>query len=72
MTNWLPQSQLRSFSVRFVSITPVHGQPTCRGSVATIEHINGESVATANLEAVFADGTPTLTGIATVALRESE
>jgi acyl dehydratase len=72
MTNWLPQSQLRSFSVRFVSITPVHGRPTCRGVVTAIERINGESVGTVHLEVVLADDTPTLTGIATVTLREAE
>ncbi len=72
MTDWLPQAQLRSFSVRFVSITPVHGQPTCRGVITTIERVNSEPVATVDLEVVLADGTRTLTGIATVTLREAE
>lgn len=70
VTNWLPQSQLVSFSVRFVSITPVHGHPVCRGRVMAIERINGESVATVDVEVLLADGAPTLTGIATVKLPE--
>src|SRR5512134_1756664 len=36
LTNWLPQSQLRSWSVRFVSITPIYAEPTCRGRVTGI------------------------------------
>lgn len=72
MTDWLPQAQLRSFSVRFVSITPVHGRPTCRGVITAIERVNSEPVATVDLEVVLADGTRTLTGIATVTLGETE
>lgn len=65
LTTWLPQSQLRTFSVRFVSVTPVHGQPTCRGDVTAIDHIDGQDVASVRLSVVLADGTTTLTGDAT-------
>ncbi|WP_297595020.1 MaoC/PaaZ C-terminal domain-containing protein [Mycobacterium sp.] len=70
LTDWQPQPHVRMFSVRFVAITPVHGQPTCRGRVASIEHDGRQSVAKLDLE-VLADGTPTLTGVATVFLGES-
>jgi acyl dehydratase len=70
LTNWLPQSQLRSFSVRFVSITPIYAEPTCRGRVTGIEDVDGRPVATLELEVVLADGTRTLSGVAAIALGE--
>ncbi|MBA3741478.1 MaoC/PaaZ C-terminal domain-containing protein [Sporichthya sp.] len=68
LTRWLPQQQLRSFQVRFVAITPVHGQPTCTGRVAEVAEVDGERRAKIELEARLADGTVTLSGVATVAL----
>jgi acyl dehydratase len=68
LTGWVPQEAIRSFEVRFVSITPVHGDPTCRGRVASIDTIDGESRATLDLAVTLADGTVTLTGSAVVAL----
>lgn len=71
VTTWLPQSHLRSFSTRFVSITPIHGEPTCRGVVTEITGEAGHYVASLELEVTLADGTPTLAGVATVALPRS-
>ena len=71
LTNWLPQSHLRSWSVRFVSITPIHGEPTCTGRVTAIEDLQGLPVASVELEVVLADGTRTLAGVATVSLGTS-
>lgn len=68
VTTWLPQSLLRSFSVRFVSITPIHGEPTCHGCVTAVEYVDGKPIACLDLEVVLADGTRTLAGVATVAL----
>jgi acyl dehydratase len=68
LTGWVPQQQLRSFTVRFVSITPVHGQPTCTGRVVALDQHDGETRATLDLEVHLADGTLTLAGTAVVAV----
>ncbi|SDW97378.1 Acyl dehydratase [Saccharopolyspora shandongensis] len=68
LTGWMPQSALRSFSVRFVAITPVHGRPTCTGEVTGIEDVDGERRAHLDLAVVLADGTVTLRGDAVVAV----
>jgi acyl dehydratase len=68
LTNVVPQQRLRSFQVRFASITPVHGQPTCTGTVASIDEVNGERQATLDLKVSLPDGTVTLLGSAVIAL----
>ena len=59
---------LRSFKVRFSAITPVYGQPTCRGTVRTIDDAGGQRLATLDLIMALADGTTTLIGEAVVAI----
>ena len=71
LTNWVPQSRLQSWSVRFVSITPIHGEPTCTGRVTAISEVDGQAVASVDLEVALADGTRTLSGVATVVLGTS-
>lgn len=68
LTDTVPQQQLRSYKVRFAAITPVHGQPTCTGTVASIDEVDGERLATLELKVTLADGTVTLLGEATVVL----
>lgn len=68
LTGWMPQQRLRSFGVRFVAITPVHGQPTCTGTVTSIDEVGGERRATLELAVTLADGTVTLVGDAVVAI----
>jgi acyl dehydratase len=68
LTNWVPQERIRSFEVRFNSITPVHAAPTCSGRVASIDTVDGERLATLELAVTLADGTVTLAGGAVVAL----
>jgi acyl dehydratase len=68
LTDLVPQQQLRSYRVRFAAITPVHGQPTCSGTVASIGTVDGERVATLDLTVTLSDGTVTLRGEAVVAL----
>lgn len=68
ITNWVPQERIRSFEVRFVSITPVHAAPTCRGEVASVETIDGQRLARLDLVVSLADGVVTLTGNAMVAI----
>lgn len=68
LTDVIPQQQLRSYKVRFAAITPVHGQPTCTGTVTSIDEVAGERVATLELKVTLPDGTVTLRGDALVAL----
>jgi acyl dehydratase len=68
LTNWVPQRDIRSFGVRFAAITPIHGQPTCTGTVTAIEVVSGERRATLSLAVTLADGTVTLIGDAVVAV----
>ena len=64
LTDNFDLASIRSYQVRFASITPVHGKPTATGKVTSIE--NG--LATIELTVALEDGTVTLTGDATVAL----
>ena len=68
ITSWVPQSRLRALSTRFTSITPVLAEPTCTGTVVSIDEIDGEQRATIELAITLADGTVTLAGEAVVAL----
>ncbi len=68
VTSWVPQSRLRALSTRFTSITPVLAQPTCTGTVVSIDEVDGEQRATIELAITLADGTVTLNGEAVVAL----
>jgi acyl dehydratase len=68
LTNWVPQEQIRSYGVRFAAVTPVHGQPTCTGTVTSVDEVDGERRATLKIAVVLADGTTTLAGDAVVAL----
>lgn len=64
LTDNFDPASIRSYRVRFASITPVLGKPTATGKVISIE--NG--LATLELTVTLADGTVTLTGDAVVAL----
>lgn len=68
LTDNFPVQRIRSYKVRFTSITPVHGEPTCTGVVREIEEADGERRARLDLNVALADGTVTLTGEAVVAL----
>lgn len=62
LTELAPQGSLRNFRVRFTSITPVHGAPTCSGTVTAVREENGERIADLALKVQLADGTVTLDG----------
>jgi len=62
LTGWAPQERLRSVQVRFTAITPVHGQPTCTGTVVSIT----DGLAKVKLAVTLADGTVTLAGDAII------
>jgi acyl dehydratase len=64
LTGWAPQERPRSVQVRFTAITPVHGQPTCTGTVVSIT----DGLAKVKLAVTLADGTVTLAGDAVIDL----
>ena len=63
LTNYVPQERIRTYSVRFASITPLHAKPTCTGTVTKVE----DGMAHLDLTVALADGTVTLRGDAVVA-----
>ncbi|MFD7007953.1 MaoC/PaaZ C-terminal domain-containing protein [Rhodococcus jostii] len=63
LTNYVPQEQICSYSVRFAAITPLHAKPTCSGTVTKVE----DGLAHLDLTVTLADGTVTLRGDAVVA-----
>lgn len=68
LTRSFDQRSIRSYGVRFVSITPVHAIVTCNGTVTEIFEAEGERRARIALTATVDDGVVTLQGDAVVAL----
>lgn len=68
LTGWVTQDRIRSYSVRFTSITPLHAEPICTGRVTAIEDGDGERRARLDLQVALNDGTITLRGQALIAL----
>src|SRR5262245_10071138 len=62
LTDLVSQERILTFRVRFASITPVHGTPTCSGSVRSVQGVDGGRLATLDLQVALADGTVTLVG----------
>ena len=68
LTQWVPQSALRQYSVRFAAMTQVGERITCSGEVVEKLHIDGQPCARVTLSTVNQDGQVKLTGEAVVAL----
>lgn len=68
LTNWVPQSALRQYGVRFVAITPVGTSVTCRGKVVEKLESDGERRVRLQLCTTDESGAIKLTGEAIVAL----
>jgi acyl dehydratase len=68
LTDWMPQSALREFRVRFTAITHVHDRVICTGRIVERFERNGEKVARVEIQAATHRGEVTLTGEAIVAL----
>jgi acyl dehydratase len=66
LTNWAPIERIKSYGVRFASITPFRSEVECRGVVREIVEQDGRRVALLDLSTVLKDGTVTLTGDAAV------
>ena len=68
LTDWMPQSALRQFRVRFTAITHVHDRVICTGRVVERFERDGEKLARVEIQAATHRGEVTLTGEAVVAL----
>ncbi|WP_438472400.1 MaoC/PaaZ C-terminal domain-containing protein [Rhodococcus erythropolis] len=63
LTNYVLQERIRTYSVRFASITPLHAKPTCTGTVTKVE----DGLAHLDIAVTLSDDTVTLRGDAVVA-----
>ena len=68
LTQWAPQTALRSYSVRFAAVTAVGERICCSGTVVEKLERNGERLARVELVTVNQDGVVKLTGDALIAL----
>lgn len=68
LTNWVPQSQLRDYGVRFVAITQVGEAITCSGVVVELLEVGGERRVRVELQTANARGEVKLKGEAVVAI----
>jgi len=68
LTNWVPQSQLRQFNVRFSAMTAVGTRLHCSGIVAEKLEQGGERLAKLHLAVCDEQGTAKIKGEAVVAL----
>jgi acyl dehydratase len=68
LTNWVPQSAIRDYSVRFAAMTQVHENITCSGEVTEKFEVDGERRVRLSLTTVNAEGQIKLSGDAVVAL----
>lgn len=68
LTGWVPQAALRSYGVRFASITWVGNELTCGGTVTEKFEEDGEKRVRLEVKAADQDGDIKLIGEAVVAL----
>jgi acyl dehydratase len=69
LTDWLPQQQVRSLSLRFSGITHLGNVPTLTGRVADIFEVAGERRARIEMQCTNQYGDPKIVAEAVVALR---
>jgi acyl dehydratase len=70
LTNWVPQTAIRSLDVRFVAITHVHERITCTGEVAEVFEQDGRRLARVKLATRNERGEAKLAGEALIELQE--
>lgn len=68
LTHSIPQERLRSWSARFIAITPLHATVTCRGRVVEVFENQGERRAKINISVISDQGVKTIDAEAIVAL----
>ncbi len=71
LTDAMPQHAIRSWSTRFLAVTPLHATVRCGGKIAAIIDHGDERCARVALWAQTTDGVRTLEGTAIVALPRS-
>lgn len=69
LTNWVPQTDIREYGVRFASITKVHDKIVCSGKVVEKFEKNGEKLVRLEIAALNQDGDVKLSGQAVIAIR---
>ena len=67
LTNWVPQSAIRSLDVRFAAITHVGERITCTAKIAETFELEGQRCVKLQLATANQDGLTKLTGEALVA-----
>jgi acyl dehydratase len=68
LTNWIPQTRLRSFNARFTSITRIGEVLTCTGVIAEKSEQDGEQLVRVDLAVTSESGDVKVTGQATMVL----
>jgi acyl dehydratase len=68
LTNWVPQTALRKYGVRFGSITHLGDEITCSGKVIKKYEENGEQLVQLEITAANQEGDVKLVGQAVVAV----
>src|SRR5437868_13939522 len=68
LTDWIPQSALREFRVRFTAITHVHDRVICTGRIVERFERGGEQLARVEVQAASQDGGVRAAGEAVVAV----
>ncbi|WPN49049.1 MaoC family dehydratase [Pseudomonas sp. P8_241] len=68
LTNWVPQRQIRSLSMRFTGITQLAHVPTCSGTITEKFEVDGEQCVRIDITCSNQYGEEKLAGSAVVAL----
>ena len=68
LTEWVDQTQLREYSVRFTAITPVNVSVSCTGVIKEKFQADGENRVRISVRTRIDGGTTTVAGQAVVAL----
>ena len=66
LTNWVPQSALREFLVRFTAITHLHDRIRCTGNIVEEFERDGEALVRVELQAANQNGDVKLIGEAVI------
>ena len=68
LTNWVPQTALRSYAVRFTAITHLKDRISCSGEITEKFQENGETRVRVAVRAANQDGDVKLAGDAVIVL----
>lgn len=68
LTNWVPQTSIREYGVRFASITKLHDKIVCTGKIVEKFENNGEKLVRLEIAALNQDGDVKLSGQAVIAI----